>query len=319
MDCCAKSSSCRPWFIRFLTFFAIAVAAVVIVAFAFVYFNVCLTAGIGPAGPVVPAEPFKQIWSQKPVLLLGVGDSITDGFGAPKGYSYFDRLIENPPADSCDMAGRNLSVVFPKLTAQNIAVSGSASEQHLKVIQDFPVQSSDILGVVVITTGGNDLIHNYGRTAPKECAMYGATLEMAKPWIQNYKERLEKMIVDITGKFPGGCHIFLANIYDPSDGTGNTVRWLTGLSYWPDGLLILAGYNKIISQCAEKHNNVHLVDIRSSFLGHGIHCKKFWLKHYQFNDPHYWYSIVEDPNPRGYDAIRRLFLLEMIKVFVNDK
>jgi hypothetical protein len=111
----------------------------------------------------------------------------------------------------------------------------------------------------------------------------------------------------------------LANIYDPSDGTGNTNRWLTGLPYWPDGLLILAEYNKIISQCAEKHNNVHLVDIHSSFLGHGIHCKKFWLKNYRFNDPHYWYSIIEDPNQRGYDAIRRLFLLEMVRVFVNNK
>jgi lysophospholipase L1-like esterase len=217
------------------------------------------------------------------------------------------------------MTGRNLSVVFPKLTAQNIAVSGSVSEQHLKVVQDFPGQSSDVLGVIVITTGGNDLMHNYGRTAPQECAMYGATFETAGPWIQNYKERLEKMIVDITGKFPGGCHIFLANIYDPSDGTGRTNKWLTGLPYWPDGLLILAEYNKIISQCAEKHNNVHLVDIHSSFLGHGIHCKKFWLKNYRPNDPHYWYSVIEDPNPRGYDAIRRLFLLEMIKVFVNNK
>jgi lysophospholipase L1-like esterase len=314
-----KTSDSRRWFVKFLKSLAITGAVIVIAISAFLYFNVFLTAGTGQAGPGVSTEPFKQIWSQRPVLLLGIGDSITDGFGAPEGYSYFDRLIKNPPNDSCDMAGRNLSVVFPELTAQNIAVSGSTSAQHLKTIQDFPVQSSDTLGVIVITTGGNDLLHNYGKTAPKECAMYGATLEMAKPWIQNYKERLEKMIVNITGKFPGGCYIFLANIYDPSDGTGSTNRWLTGLPYWPDGLLILGEYNKIISQCAKKYNNVHLVDIHSSFLGHGIHCKKFWLKHYRFDDPHYWYSIIEDPNPRGYDAIRRLFLLEMIKVFANSK
>jgi lysophospholipase L1-like esterase len=319
-DYCVKSSNFWRWFIRFLKFFAITGAVIVIVISAFLYFNAFLSAGTGPAGPKVSAEPFKQIWSQRPVLLLGIGDSITDGFGAPQGYSYFDRLIENPPDDSYDMTGKNLSGVFPKLTTKNIAVSGSVSTQHLKAIQDFPVQSSDILGVIVITTGGNDLIYNYGRNDPKECAMYGATLEMAKPWIQNYKERLEKMIVDITGRFPGGCHIFLANIYDPSDGTGITNEWLTGLPYWTDGLLILAEYNKIISQCSEKYNNVHSVDIYTSFLGHGIHCKKFWLKHYRFNEPHYWYYMnIEDPNPRGYDAIRRLFLLEIIKVFVNNK
>ena len=31
-------------------------------------------------------------------------------------------------------------------------------------------------------------------------------------------------------------------------------------------------------------------------------------------DPYHWYfHNIEDPNPRGYDAIRRLFLLEMIR------
>ncbi len=97
---CVKPSNFQRWFIRFLKFFAITGAAIVAVISAFLYFNVYLAAGTGPAGPGVPAEPFKQIWSQRPVLLLGIGDSITDGFGAPKGYSYFDRLIKNPPADN---------------------------------------------------------------------------------------------------------------------------------------------------------------------------------------------------------------------------
>jgi lysophospholipase L1-like esterase len=306
-------------FVRLLRFVIIFLVLIIAAISAFVYFSVYLEPGDGPAGSAVPIEPFKQIWSQKQVLLLGIGDSVTAGFGAPEGYSYFDRLIKNPPDDSCDIMGRSLSVVFPELTAQNIAVSGSVSAQHLKKIHEFSRQPPDVLGVVVITTGGNDLIHNYGRSAPKECAMYGATLEIAQPWIRNYKERLERMIFGIAEKFPGGCHIFMANIYDPSDGTGNTNKWLTGLPYWPDGLRILAEYNKIIAQCAEDHENVYLVDIYSSFLGHGIHCRKFWQKHYHSGDPYYWYHMnIEDPNPRGYDAIRRLFLLKMIDVFADS-
>ncbi len=36
--------------------------------------------------------------------------------------------------------------------------------------------------------------------------------------------------------------------------------------------------------------------------------------HFDRHDPHYWfYFNLEDPNERGYDAIRRLFLLEMEK------
>ena len=36
---------------------------------------------------------------------------------------------------------------------------------------------------------------------------------------------------------------------------------------------------------------------------------------YRAEDPHYWYAPnIEDPHNRGYDAIRRLFLLELIKL-----
>jgi len=302
--------------VKILKCFVIAAILFVSGVSAFLYFNVYLTQGNGPAGPKVPAKPFQQVWSQQDILLLGIGDSITNGFGAPKGFSYFDRLMENPPGDSKDMTGKNLSVIFPRISSNNLAVSGSVSSEHFRRIQNLARQPSDVMGIVVMTTGGNDLIHDYGRTDPKEYAMYGATLEQAKPWIKNFDRRLEQMIPGMKEKFPGGCHIFLANIYDPTDGTGNTSTWVTGLPAWRDAIAILSAYNEIISRCADKYDYVHLVNIHNAFLGHGIHCKKFWLRHYRFKDPHYWYYMnIEDPNPRGYDAIRRLFLLEIIKVF----
>ena len=77
----------------------------------------------------------------------------------------------------------------------------------------------------------------------------------------------------------------------------------------------MAAYNEVIARCAEKHPNVHLVNMHDGFLGHGIHCGQFWSKHYDSKDPHYWYyTNLEDPNERGYDAVRRLFLNEMTKV-----
>jgi hypothetical protein len=49
-------------------------------------------------------------------------------------------------------------------------------------------------------------------------------------------------------------------------------------------------------------------------MGHGIHCLQFWREHYHADDPHYWYfDNLEDPNDRGYDALRRLFLIEMAR------
>ena len=51
------------------------------------------------------------------------------------------------------------------------------------------------------------------------------------------------------------------------------------------------------------------------FLGHGIHCRDTGNRHYRKADPHYWYAEnLEDPNDRGYDALRRLFLLEMARI-----
>jgi lysophospholipase L1-like esterase len=303
---------------RLLRCFIIAATVVVLLIAGILYFNVYLPQGKGPAGPNVPFEPFGRVWSEKKVMLLGIGDSITDGYGARDGFSYFERLVKNPTGDSPDMSGKNLSAVLPNLTTKNIAVSGSTSIEHFAVIQALEKQPDYALGIIVMTTGGNDLIHNYGQSPPEEGAMYGASYEQAKPWMHNFQKRLDEMITRLREAFPGGCQIFLANIYDPTDGTGNTSERFTGLPAWPDGLEILDAYNKIIADCTDRYENVHLVDIYTPFLGHGIHCRKFWIKHYRRDDPTYWYYLnIEDPSERGYDAIRRLFLIEMAKVFAS--
>ena len=270
--------------------------------------------GEGPAGPPVPREPFAQPWTDREVLLLAAGDSVTAGYGVGRSHSYVGRLAENPPDEFSDLKGISLSAVLPNLQVENIAVSGSTSLQHVDHLRnDLVVQDPQTLGLVVMTTGGNDLIHNYGRTPPREGAMYGATVAEARPWIDNFQERLERMIDLILERFPGGCHVFLADIYDPTDSVGDAPR--AGLPPWEDGPAILAQYNRVIHRLAKNRPNVHLVPMHDEFLGHGIHCTEFWREHYRREDPHYWYGDnLEDPNGRGYDAIRRLFLLEIAKL-----
>ncbi|MCA9081600.1 MAG: SGNH/GDSL hydrolase family protein, partial [Planctomycetaceae bacterium] len=270
--------------------------------------------GSGPAGPAVDPAPFQQPWTEQPVVLLGLGDSITDGFGASPGHSYFNRLLKPSQSDPVEIADCHLRAVFPQLTADNAAISGSTSLELLDIllprVETFP---DEAYGIVVLTTGGNDIIHHYGRTPPREGAMFGATWEQAQPWIDNYHQRLHDICDDIGTRFPGGYTIFLANIYDPTDNVGDTQH--AGLPAWPDGLQILTAYNDIIAQVASERPDVELVDIHTPFLGHGIHCRKFWGRHYHYGDPHYWYfANLEDPNDRGYDAIRRLYLNKMAEV-----
>jgi lysophospholipase L1-like esterase len=269
--------------------------------------------GTGPAGPPVPSTAFARPWSEKQFLLIGLGDSVTAGFGARRGYSYFDRLVTNSPQEFGDMSGRCLGVVLPHLQFTNLAVSGSTSSEHAAhQLSKLPKMSSNVVGLIVMTTGGNDLIHNYGKTAPRDGAMFGATWEEAAPWVTNFDQRLEGMVNQINSRFPGGCHLFLANIFDPTDGVGDTED--AGLPAWNDGEKLVAAFNEVIRRCASRHSFVHLVDVHAAFLGHGIHCAQFWSAHYDSKDPHYWYYVnLEDPNERGYDVIRRLFLLEFAR------
>ncbi len=273
-----------------------------------------LPVGSGPAGPAVPIESFQRLWCEGRVVLLGLGDSITDGFGADSEHNYFALLQNNDDAQCPDMKGRDLKSVLPNLEAYNYAVNCSVSIDHLeKQLPKLPAWPSDVKGIVVITSGGNDLIHSYGRSAPRDGAMYGCTYEQAIVWTENVKQRIDKLLQGLMGKFDGGCEIFLANIYDPTDGVSDP--YIVGFARWRDGVRVLGLTNRKIAELCESYENVHLVDIHSQFLGHGIHCTEWWRRHYRRDDPHYWYDAnLEDPNPRGYDAIRRLFLLEMIKV-----
>lgn len=137
--------------------------------------------------------------------------------------------------------------------------------------------------------------------------MYGATLQQAEPWIDNFAKRLAGMVDNLNAKFPGGCEIFIGDIYDPTDGVGDAPSIF--LPPWPDGLAIHARYNQTIRNVARRYSNVHVVPLHETFLGHGSHCRQFWRSTYDASDPHYWFfTNIEDPNDRGYDAIRRVFL-----------
>jgi len=287
---------------------------VLVLAGVYIYLCFHFPIGSGPAGPAVDPSLFKKPWTDRRVLLLGIGDSVTSGFGVPKNHSYFSRLARNPDDEWPDMHSLCLSAVIPNLITRNLAAAGSNSIDHLyKQVNSLETQKADILGIVVLTTGGNDIIHDYGRSVPRDGAMYGATLEQAQPWINLFRSRLKDMLDAIDGKFPGGCEIFLADIYDPTDGKG--VPLLAPFPRWPDQVDVLARYNAVIHEMCRTRPNVHLVPMHDVFLGHGLCCSRFWESCYRSEDPTVWYAFnIEDPNDRGYDAIRRVFLLEIAKV-----
>jgi lysophospholipase L1-like esterase len=280
---------------------------------AYIYLYYAKPVGSGPAGPAVPTSEFAKRWTDRKVLMLGLGDSMTTGYGVAPCHGYFNRLATNPDDEFEDMRGICLSAVLPNLRTKNMAVSDTTSQMHLDIIRDrLETQDKDVFGIVIMTTGGNDLMHDYGRSPPREGAMYGATLQQARPWIENFEKRLHEMIGLLEARFPGGCMIFLADIYDPSDGIGDPASIY--MPEWTECMAVHQAYNEVIHRCSERHPSVHVVPIHAEFLGHGIHCTQPWRKHYRPRDPHYWYAVnLADPNIRGYDAIRRVFLIEIAK------
>ncbi len=275
------------------------------------YFRHARPAGSGSAGSFVEQHAFASPWTARPVVLLGLGDNATQGRGAPPAQGYFQRLINNPADEFSEMQGICLSKVFPRLQQVNLAVADATSidcvEQQLPQLKTYP---SDTFGIVVITVGINDILHDDGPSPPRDGAMYGATLDEISQLVGGYNHRLKTIYQRVHETFPGGFQIYIANIPDPADGD-NAIE-LAGLPAWSEWQYVITSYNRMISLFAVHHPHVTLVDIQSSFLGHGTRCTHFWHGNYQKQDPHYWYaSDVATPNERGHDAIRRQFLIEL--------
>lgn len=276
-----------------------------------------LSAWASPLEPHVDRRPYDRVWTHRPVRFIGLGDSITSGYNSDRFHSYFNRLVDGAPDEEPDMQGVHLSGVFPALRVENHAAAGSGSYRHVEQARRVRPSGPDTLGWIVITTGANDLIYRYNN-GPGDGAMFGATRAAAAPWIAGFGRRLDRIVDELVAKFPGGCHVFIANIYDPTDGVGdlqNTVpepmRSILGISAWPDGEAILSACNREIARVATR-KNVHLVDIHGLFLGHGIHCRDSRSPNYRPADPTFWYTgDVQHPSERGHDAIRREFLQVM--------
>ena len=271
--------------------------------------------GSGPVGVPFDRAPWaKGVWREGPVLVVSLGDSVSTGYGAPPGHGYVDLVCRNDRTRHPDVGDCDLSHVLPGLARLKLASLSTNSIDHERSVAGIPIQPLDTFGLVFWTTGGIDLIHPYGHGEIREGAMYGATLAQATPWIERFEARVERTLGAIESRFPGGSATFVGTIYDPTDGIGDIehaslIGWLPA---WPDAAAIHAHFNGAIRSACSRHPSAHVLDIHGVMLGHGIHCRDTSNPHYDRADPTYWYWWnLEDPNERGYDAIRRLCLADL--------
>lgn len=243
-----------------------------------------------------------------PQRVVFMGDSITAGVGSSSSSgSYVHLILENMTSEWPDHDDEDLESLYPNLTdvidvSRGGATTGSLLNGQLSDLSDE--LGTEVAGetIVVVTVGGNDMqsaipMVLFGGDAAGENAISGV--------IENMEEMLDYF--DDTTRFPDGVFVYLANVYEPTDGTGYVSNCFFGQnlsSVWHH----FEAANSAIRDLAESRD-IALVDISAHFQGHGYHATDSTNAYYHGDDPTTWFSSdCIHPNDRGHHELRRVFM-----------
>ena len=226
-----------------------------------------------------------------------LGDSISDKGGA--GPFFYDLLDQNDDAKYPDWAGKDFKTIYGAGFAVEKTSKGGATSANLGgQIAALPKTLTGPV-LVTITIGGNDVqaalgtIITGGDDTPKR---------------NDFAANLDEAFTTLTAAdhFGAGVQvkILIANVYDPSDGTGN-FKFASGskcpgaLAYWPAGketATLLDKWEKVMSDTAAKYPAVKVLDLHAKFSMHGVPAAETWF-----------YNDCIHPNAIGHNQIRDLF------------
>jgi lysophospholipase L1-like esterase len=211
--------------------------------------------------------------------------STTAGAVAPLGAaSLFHKNSEELWPDDI---GSDLTSRFPGIELANLAEDGATigdvfGEQLTRIDEtDDPV-------LITLTIGGNDLLSAYGNR-PKRALLDKIEHDIA--------EAYDFLVDHLRGRFPNGT-LIVNTIYDPSDGSGKIPGVYDEIGPLP--LEILDRMNDHIRALAIGTPRVLLADVHAHFLGHGVSVGE--------SDQWYWRRSLIEPNARGANEIRRLWI-----------
>ena len=236
------------------------------------------------------------------VRLIVMGDSISAGVGASRrtATSYGALLGSNDSTRWPDAMGLDLAARFGHaVPVVNVAVGGATTGSMradqpgmLRTRLSLPVRGHS---VVVITIGGNDLQLAIISGNPE-----GGVLNSA---INNIRQAVQ-FLQDPTN-FPDGVSLYLAAVYDPSDGEGfiegcffnlRLPAFVTGLNTWRARYIALG-----------QEMGFGVIDALGHFHGHGHNFMHTDNPYYDTADATGWFSDCIHPNDRGHHEMRRLF------------
>lgn len=267
----------------------------------FAYFLQCnKTTGRETSGPTSGLKKRLQFYR--------AGDSVANGYGASKGNATYELLAK-------ELKGK-----YPEVELLQISADLSISKEHVLQFEKIKKQPKDVFGIFIFSTYGNDLGSPYllrsntdKNAPPRDGQLYGITLQQAKskfgPILSNRLRHIHQLLEE---RFPGGFHVFLFTVFDPTDGvvkpeliptprSGGTKKFPA----WPDLSKVIQYSNSLMKKFANESANVTLVDVHKVMLNHGLSIVMDNPQQViaQTNENFWYIPALEDPNDYGYKAI----------------
>ncbi len=230
-----------------------------------------------------------------------VGDSITAGDGASKAKLAYTKLLEDNPDDTWPTGEElDLDALYdesPEIIDESLPGATTASLVSKQLPHVTEALGDQVSGVtaVIVTIGGNDVQTLIARPNDTEETTEGILENLGE--FYDYFQDAER--------FPDGSVIYLANVYEPSDGVGQVDGCFGGLNL--ESVLGSLDYVNAATLEHAKERNVAWIDMHGHFLGHGFYAEDEDNDYYEENDPTEWFdSDCIHPNDRGHHEIRRL-------------
>jgi lysophospholipase L1-like esterase len=181
-------------------------------------------------------------------------------------------------------AGRDLVTISPGIDCRFEAQDGATTESVLDAQVDA-LRGIDPGGeaLVTLTAGGNDLLR-----------LIGATDRAGQAGVRAVLDNLDAILDVVRDRLPRAM-ILVANVYDPTDGTGD----LEGTRIRPQEMRWLGDCNAGVERLC-RQRGARLIDLHRHFAGHGrsAPAAKRW----------YWTGSLIEPGMTGASEIRRLWL-----------
>lgn len=230
------------------------------------------------------ASPVAARW------LVVLGDSISAGAGASRPALSYGRLLHgNEPSrwpGASDLEDRFGDLELVDGSRGGATTEDVLREQLLAVSARLPDPAPGHV-IVVMTVGGNDLM---------AAARDGSIFARREETLDAIADRLDRAVGHMrdSERFPDGVSVYVAAVYDPSDGTGGAGE--CGLAL-PDAPEVIAALNERYVARA-RARGFAVVDASGHFLGHG----------HTVGPLRGWFADCVHPNDRGHHELRRLFL-----------